>query len=132
MYRLKECREMRGLSQKEVAATLKVSAPSVSNWESEKTRPTHDNLEKLADLYGVSVDYLLGRDAPAEMQKEKPADFGGTDKDELSDDERELLRLYRQLNAEGREKALGLLDDLVATGKYVQKNNAALMAALEA
>ena len=125
MYRLKECREIRGLSQKEVAATLKVSAPSVSNWESEKTRPTHDNLEKLADLYGVSVDYLLGRDAPVETQKEKPVP-----KDELSDDERELLRLFRQLNAEGREKALGLLDDLVATGKYVQKNSAALMAAL--
>lgn len=124
MYRLKECREIRGLSQKEVAATLKVSAPSVSNWESEKTRPTHDNLEKLADLYGVSVDYLLGRDAPAEVQKEKPVP-----KDELSDDERELLRLFRQLNAEGREKAIGLLDDLVATGKYVQKNSAALMAA---
>ena len=126
MYRLKECREIRGLSQKEVAATLKVSAPSVSNWESEKTRPTHDNLEKLADLYGVSVDYLLGRDAPAEVQKEKPVP-----KDELSDDERELLRLFRQLNAEAQARLLDTADDMVRSGKYAPKNNAAVMAAEE-
>lgn len=126
MYRLKECREMRGLSQKEVAAILKVSAPSVSNWESEKTRPTHDNLEKLADLYGVSVDYLLGRDAPVEAQKEKPVP-----KDELSDDERELLRLFRQLNAEAQARLLDTADDMVRSGKYAPKNNAAVMAAEE-
>lgn len=124
MYRLKECREMRGLSQKEVAATLKVSAPSVSNWESEKTRPTHDNLEKLADLYGVSVDYLLGRDVPAETQIEKPVP-----KDELSDDESELLRLFRQLNAEAQARLLDTADDMVRSGKYAPKNNAAVMAA---
>ena len=117
---------MRGLSQKEVAAILKVSAPSVSNWESEKTRPTHDNLEKLADLYGVSVDYLLGRDAPVEAQKEKPVP-----KDELSDDERELLRLFRQLNAEAQARLLDTADDMVRSGKYAPKNNAAVMAAEE-
>ena len=69
MIRLKECREKCGLSQKAVAATLKVAAPSVSNWESGKTSPTHDNLEKLADLYGVSIDYLLGRDVAEEQPK---------------------------------------------------------------
>lgn len=126
MYRLKECREMRGLSQKEVAATLKVSAPSVSNWESEKTRPTHDNLEKLADLYGVSVDYLLGRDVPAEPQKEKPVENDGLDMDEAK-----LLALFRQLNTEGRERLLENADDMVKSGKYI-KSDAADLAAKEA
>ncbi|MBQ0038341.1 MAG: helix-turn-helix transcriptional regulator [Clostridiales bacterium] len=51
-----------GLSQKEVAITLHVSAPSVSDWESGKKTPTSDNICKLADLFGVSTDYLLGRD----------------------------------------------------------------------
>ena len=121
MLRLKECREACGLSQKAVAATLKVAAPSVSNWESGKTSPTHDNLEKLADLYNVSVDYLLGR----EPQTEKPAISDG-----LTDDERRLLRLYRTLNAEGQEIAMDHMVFLADSGKYI-KSDAAVMAAKE-
>ena len=61
MTRLRECRENANLSQKYVALTLGIAAPSVANWERGKTNPSHDNIVKLADLYGVSVDYLLGR-----------------------------------------------------------------------
>ena len=62
MNKFKECRLQAGLSQRFVANTLKVASPSVSNWESGKTMPTPENLAALASLYGVSVDYLLGRD----------------------------------------------------------------------
>lgn len=61
MTRLRECRENAKLSQKYVALTLGIAAPSVANWERGKTNPSHENIVKLADLYGVSVDYLLGR-----------------------------------------------------------------------
>ena len=73
MNRFKECRLRAGLSQKFVAATLKVASPSVSNWESGKTMPTPENLSMLASLYGVSVDYLLGRDEPPSQPAETPA-----------------------------------------------------------
>ena len=62
MVRLKECRIAAGMTQQYVALTLGVKAPSVSNWESGKTLPTADNLIALANLYGVTIDYLLGRD----------------------------------------------------------------------
>lgn len=66
MNRLRECRKNAGLDQKYVAVTLGVKGPSVSNWETGKTNPTHENLLKLADLYGVTIDYLMGRtDDPA-------------------------------------------------------------------
>lgn len=61
MMRLKECREMAGMSQKEVAITMGLASPSISNWERGKTFPTHENLMKLANLYGVTVDFLTGR-----------------------------------------------------------------------
>ena len=61
MTRLRECRENAKLSQKYVALTLGISAPSVANWERGKTNPSNENIVKLADLYGVSIDYLLGR-----------------------------------------------------------------------
>lgn len=122
--RLKELREHFKYSQAVLAEKIGVSQSAVGMWESGRNMPESAKLEALATLFEVSTDYLLGRDMAADAQKEKPIP-----KDEFSEDECELLRLFRGLNAEGREKALGLLDDLVATGKYVQKNNAALVAA---
>ena len=47
---------------KDVADALHLAPPSVSNWESGKTNPSQDNLKALAELYHISIDYLLGRD----------------------------------------------------------------------
>lgn len=60
MNRIKEARKASGLSQKYVAMTLGVAGPSVSNWESGKTKPTPENFMSLAQLFGVTVDYLMG------------------------------------------------------------------------
>ena len=60
-YRFKEARIQSGISQKDAAEQLQVSAATVNNWESGRRLPTIDTLEKMADLYGVSTDYLLGR-----------------------------------------------------------------------
>lgn len=95
MNRLKECREKSGLSQKTVAASLKVAAPSVSNWESGKTNPTHENLEKLADLYGVSIDYLLGRDDTKTAPAVEPAEAAAPSREQMIDD---IIRIYRQMS----------------------------------
>ena len=56
-----EARKTSQKSQKEVAITLNVSAPTVSDWEREKKYPTVENLKQLADLFSVSTDYLLRR-----------------------------------------------------------------------
>lgn len=65
MNRIRETREGKGLSQKQVAIEVGVKSPSVSNWESGKTTPTPENYIAMARLFDVSVDYLLGReDAP--------------------------------------------------------------------
>lgn len=60
-YRFKDARVQSGISQKDAAEQLQVSAATVNNWESGRRLPTIDALEKMADLYGVSTDYLLGR-----------------------------------------------------------------------
>ena len=95
MSRLRECRENAKLSQKYVAITLGIASPSVANWERGKTRPSNENVVKLADLYGVSVDYLLGRtDNPNESVGQSMA---------LSSDELTLLKRYRALDDEDKE-----------------------------
>lgn len=71
MNRLRQIRDQRGFSQKYIALTLGVKAPSVSNWEHGKTEPTPENYAQLASLYGVSVDYLMGRTDDPTPQKVK-------------------------------------------------------------
>ena len=59
---LKEQRERLGLSQSAVANKINTSHQNISRWESGKTLPSIDFCVKLADLYGVSLDELVGRD----------------------------------------------------------------------
>lgn len=55
-------RKAKGLSQEKVAEVLEVSRQAVTKWESNISRPSSENLIKLADTLGVSVDVLLGND----------------------------------------------------------------------
>ena len=58
---LASLREERGIYQKELAAILKVSVGTISNYENNIHFPDQDALLQLADYFGVTVDYLLGR-----------------------------------------------------------------------
>lgn len=58
--RLKEQRQKRNLSQKEVASVLRVSPSIISNYERAERSPSIENLVTLATLYHCSADYLLG------------------------------------------------------------------------
>jgi transcriptional regulator with XRE-family HTH domain len=59
--RLKNTREARGLSQADLAKKTGLQPAAVSHFETGNRSPSFDNLRKLADALGVSVDYLLGR-----------------------------------------------------------------------
>jgi len=54
-------RERLGLTQAELASKVNVSQKSISKYERSERRPTYETLMKMADLFGVSVDYLLGK-----------------------------------------------------------------------
>lgn len=60
----KKCRVASKMSQKEAASILNVVPSTLSKWETGVATPDQTILPKIADLYNVSVDYLLGRDAP--------------------------------------------------------------------
>ena len=60
--RVRELRESRGLQQKDLAIDLCVSQPTISDWESGRKVPSAKSTQKLADYFGVTIDYLLGRE----------------------------------------------------------------------
>lgn len=51
----------RGLTQVALAILVGRTQPSVSQWINGKRKPNHDDLCQLADLFGTTVDYLIGR-----------------------------------------------------------------------
>ena len=74
MNRFKEARLRAGLSQKAAAISLGVKPPSMSDWESGKTKPTHEHLAAMASLYRTTVDFLVGA---SDANKKKPAAQSG-------------------------------------------------------
>lgn len=88
--RLKSERDKRGWTLGQVAVKLGLKGHSTySNWEYDKRQPDHEMLDKLADLYDVSVDWLLGR-AESHQETLPP------------DDEKISLEEYRRMLVEDR------------------------------
>ena len=58
--RLKELREERGLTQKEVADALNIHSVTYLHYEKDQREPPLSLLADMAKFYGESVDYLLG------------------------------------------------------------------------
>lgn len=65
--RYREARLQKKLKLTEVARLLGVSQPTLSAWESERKSPSIEALERMADLYGVTTDFLLGRNLSGEL-----------------------------------------------------------------
>lgn len=61
MIRLRELRKAKGVKQTTLCQDLGVSQSTVSAWEVGKNEMTARDAQRVADYFGVSVDYLLGR-----------------------------------------------------------------------
>lgn len=70
--RLQQHRKDLGLSQEELGQRLLVSRQTVSLWETDQTLPTIDNLLRLKELFGISVDELLEGKKEKQEEQEKP------------------------------------------------------------
>jgi len=59
--RLKKLREEKSITQRELARLLQISPSTIAMYETEQRVPPVEILERIADFFNVSVDYLLGR-----------------------------------------------------------------------
>ena len=66
--RLKELRLSKGITQKELATIAGVDRTSIGKYESRNVVPNLEVIYLLADYFGVTIDYLLGRE-PNEDKK---------------------------------------------------------------
>lgn len=64
--RLRTAREQAGLSQGQVAKILNYQRPTISEIEAARRKVTAEEIGKFADMYGVTIDWILGRAQPKE------------------------------------------------------------------
>lgn len=58
---------LKGVTAYRVSKDTGVTQTSLSNWKNGKSEPSNENIKKLADYFGVSIDYLMtGREADKE------------------------------------------------------------------
>lgn len=101
--RLKELRLANSMSIDEVGARIGVGRSAVGNYETGFRYPKKEQLEALADLFNVDLDYLTGR---SNTQRE------------VSFDEDRILYSFRRLNKHGKDKAIKDVDTLSKTVGY--------------
>lgn len=97
--RLKKLRKEGKLTQKDIATFLNISQPAYQQFESGKKKMNLETMEKLADFFNVSTDYLLGKtdfpDPDLEVDIDNAIDnsvaYDGTP---ITDNDREIIKNF--------------------------------------
>ena len=67
--RLKQCRKEKGLTQNEVAIYCDITEKAYQNYELMTRELKLEILQKIADIFDVSIDYLVGRTDKKQVNK---------------------------------------------------------------
>ena len=99
--RLKTLRAEHNMTQKELGRRMNLSRATIAGYETKSRQPSHEKLASMADIFGVSMDYLIdGEETLTQVS--------------LSQHERiideKFLRLYSQLTLKSKESALDYLE----------------------
>ena len=97
---LKDLREAQHITQSQLAEYLQVSRPTIAGYETKNRQPDFEKLEKIADFFQVSIDFLISgtESANVELHMNKQID-----ENEL---EHDVIMAYRKLSLESKQDTL--------------------------
>lgn len=100
----------RGVTAYKVAKATGISTGSMTDWKKGRSAPKVDKLQKIADYFGVSVDYLLGNEPKEKTPAEADVTFDdftyamyGEAKKLTDEDKNMLLEMARMLKKRQQE-----------------------------
>ena len=107
---LKDLREEKGYTQKEIASACNLSAQCISALEQGTRNPTGRTILALANFFSISADYLLGR----------TDEFGSvlmpsSSTPALADDERKLLNYYERMSNPQKIRVIAYCEGILST-----------------
>lgn len=95
--RLRLLRKQAKMTQQAVADRLNIHRSTYTKYETDNVTPDHQGLVTLSHMFGVSVDYLVGRtEDPCTLSAPAESDL-------LSSQEWMLLQMFRQLSTDEQE-----------------------------
>ena len=106
---LKDLRQSENLSQKELSQKLQIGQSTITQYENEQREPTLYNLTKYAKFFNVSLDYLAGLEDDFGVRTSTPIG------DDMTADEREMIKKIRLLPKESRNLIVQMIDTLSGT-----------------
>lgn len=95
---LKSLRETNNVTQEQLAEYLKVSRPTIAGYETKSRQPDYERLEKIAEFFNVSIDYLI---TGYDLEQKAPVKESTLDQ--------EVIRSYRGLTLESKQDALSYI-----------------------
>ncbi len=93
---LRKLRLSKGISQQQLADVIETTQQSINKYENHSTEPDIDTLIKLADYFGVTVDFLIGHHTSSETASSPVEPL-------LTKEEITLIENYRNISKEERE-----------------------------
>lgn len=118
--RLKDLREAKGVSQEVASEACGMQRVTLARYENGSRKPVAESLAKLAEYYGVTVDYLMGVEAAAQSQlikteknESKEKMLPSNEREPVSENHvlgrGEIATKYRQLSSKDKE----IIDEMV-------------------
>lgn len=107
MKRIAELRKSKNWNQIALALKLNVSQYLISAYETGRHQPSIETLLQMSKLFNVSVDYIIGN-----TDIKTPIDAFA--RDGLTEDEIELLSIFKDLSKKEQQRAIGMLLTLKA------------------
>ena len=116
--RLKAALELSGLSQSQLSDLTNIPKSAISQYISGEFRPKTKRMSILADALNVNLLWLYGFEGiPMEI-------FSLTPSKDLTVKEKLIIKNYRALNAQGKEKVNEYINDLLENPKYIATEDA--------
>ena len=108
---LKKARKKAGLTQAQAAIAIGVSDGTYKNYEQGKREPNGDKMVTIANLFGVTTDYLLGRDS------QKSNELTPTQREEIA------TQKWLSLDKEKRDALLQMMETCIKTFEAAEADN---------
>lgn len=104
MNNIANLRKEKNLLQKDLAHLCNVTQASYSAWETGKANPELENLIKLADYFGCTIDYLIGRESEDGIVY--------TTVDRVLQEELTLIKIIRKFDSADKSILINLIQDI--------------------
>ena len=116
---VKEIIAEKNVTQEDMAKLFNFNRSTIANYETKRNYPDVETLQKLADYFYCSTDYILGRSDIRKIDEEIKTINTANTKSRLKDDEKELIEAYSLLSIEEQGFLLKQIKALAETQRQI-------------